>query len=277
MLRAELHAHTNASDGQYTPAELVALAREQGLELLAITDHDTTAGIAPARLAANGQLIILPGIELSAEDGGEDAHMLGYDFDPDDAGLQAALADFRARRDARAREMVARLNALGVPVAWERVDALAAGGSVGRPHVARAMVEAGAVETVREAFDQYLHNGGPAYVARQRLSPEEAIALIHRAGGAAVLAHPGLLANWRAMIERLIPAGLDGVEVAHPKNSADVRLELRGLAARYGLIMTGGSDFHGRAVSDAMLGSITPPDGAVAAIYERAARRKAER
>lgn len=255
----------------------MALARDQGLDLLAITDHDTTAGIAPARLAAGGRLVILPGIELSAEDGGDDVHMLGYDFDPEDAGLQAALADFRARRDARAREMVERLNSLGVPVAWERVEALAAGGSVGRPHVARAMAETGVVETVREAFDLYLHNGGPAYVARQRLSPEEAIALIHRAGGAAVLAHPGLLADWRAMIERLAPARLDGVEVAHPKNNADVRLELRGLAARFGLIMTGGSDFHGRAVSDAMLGSITPPAGAVAAIYERAARRKAER
>jgi len=277
MLRAELHAHTNASDGQYAPAELVALALEQNLDLLAITDHDTTAGIAPARLAANGRLIILPGIELSAEDAGEDTHMLGYDFDPGDAELQTALADFRARRDARAREMVERLNALGVPVRWERVEALAAGGAVGRPHVARAMVEAGAVESVREAFDQYLHHGGPAYVARQRLSPEEAIALIHRAGGAAVLAHPGLLADWRAMIERLVPAGLDGVEVAHPKNDADVRLELRGLAARYGLIMTGGSDFHGRAVSDALLGSITPPTGAVEGITERAARWKTER
>lgn len=274
-MRAELHAHTNASDGQHSPAELVTLAHAQGLDLLAITDHDTTDGIASAQQAAAGRLIILPGIELSAEDR-EDVHVLGYDFDVDDPALQAALAEFRDRREARAREMVRRLAEFGVPVSWERIEALA-GGAIGRPHIARAMVEVGAVESVREAFDRYLYNGSPAYVARQRLSPEEAIGLIHRAGGAAVLAHPGVLTDWRGMIERLAPAGLDGVEVAHPKNNENVRLELRGLAARYGLIMTGGSDFHGRAVNDALLGSITPPAGAVQGIYACAARRKAER
>lgn len=276
-MRVELHAHTNASDGQHTPAELVAMARALGLDLLAITDHDTMAGIAPARLAAAGMLTILPGIELSAEDAGGDVHMLGYGLDPGDSALQTALAGFRARRDLRAREMVERLEALGVPVAWKRVDELAAGGSIGRPHIARAMVEAGTVESVREAFDRYLHNGGPAYVARQRITPEAAMGLIQRAGGAAVLAHPGVLDDWRGMIERLVPAGLDGIEVAHPINNADLRLELRGLAARYGLIMTGGSDFHGRAVSEAALGSVTPPAGAVEAIYARAAQRKIER
>ncbi|HYO88480.1 MAG TPA: PHP domain-containing protein [Candidatus Limnocylindrales bacterium] len=276
-MRAELHAHTTASDGQHTPAELVALARALHLDMLAITDHDSTAGIEPAREAARGALTLITGIELSAEDEGGDVHMLGYGILPEDAALQAALAGFRERRVSRAREIVERLNTLGAPVAWERVNTLAAGGSVGRPHVARALIEAGYAESVRDAFDRYLYTGGPAYVARKRLSPEDAIALIHRAGGAAVLAHPGVLPDWRGMVERLLSAGLDGVEVAHPKNDESVRLNLRGLAARYGLIMTGGSDFHGRAVSNAMLGSVAPPPGAVEGLRARAAQWQAER
>jgi hypothetical protein len=274
-MRAELHAHTTASDGQHTPAELVTMARALGLDVLAITDHDTTDGIAPAHLAAHGSPVILSGIELSAEDDG-DVHVLGYGLNPNDPALQAALAGFRTDRESRARRMVEKLAALGVSVDWERVRVLA-GGSIGRPHIARAMVEAGEVESVREAFDRYLGNGGPAYVARQRLTPEAAIQLIHAAGGAAVLAHPGMLANPRAMVVRLVAAGLDGVEVAHPKNSEAVRLDLRGLAARYHLIMTGGSDFHGRAVSDAMLGSVSAPPEAVAALHARAAEWQAAR
>ena len=274
-MRAELHTHTTASDGQHTPSELVALARGLGLDVLAITDHDTTDGLAPARSAALGAPIILPGIELSAEDG-EDVHVLGYAFDPDDAALQTALAEFRARRVRRARAILDKLVALGVPIAWERVEALAAG-SVGRPHIARIMVEAGYVDSVRDAFDRYLGNGAPAYVARQRLSPEEAVQLIHAAGGAAVLAHPGLLADWRGMVERLIPVGLDGVEVFHPKNGEQVRLDLRVLAAQHDLIITAGSDFHGRAVNDAPLGAMTPPPGTVEALRARAREWQARR
>ncbi len=275
-VRIELHAHTSASDGQHTPAELVAMARALALDVLAITDHDTTAGLEPARAAAAGQLMILSGIELSAEDASADVHVLGYGFDADDYGLQTTLAEFRARREVRARQMVERLAALGAPVDWERVLALAHG-AVGRPHIARALVAAGHAESVREAFDRWLHNGGPAYVARHRLTPEEAISLIHGAGGAAVLAHPGLLPDWRSMILRLVPAGLDGVEVAHPKNDQAVRLDLRGLAVRFGLIMTGGSDFHGRLVNDAQFGSVAPPPGAFEGIQARAAHWHAAR
>lgn len=276
-MRVELHAHTTASDGQYTPEELIALARDLHLDLLAITDHDSTAGIEPARTAARGAISILNGIELSAEDESGDVHILGYGFLAADAALQAALADFRGQRVARAHEMTRRLKALGAPVAWERVQELAAGGSMGRPHVARALVEAGHVESVREAFDRYLRSGGPAYVARERLLPEQAIALIHGAGGAAVLAHPGILPDFHAMVERLVKAGLDGVEVAHPQNDEAVRLDLRGLAARYNLIMTGGSDFHGPAVGAPMLGSVAPPQGAVEALRRRAAHWQAAR
>lgn len=270
MLRADLHLHTTASDGQLTPSDLIQRARAQRLEVIAITDHDTTAGVAEARSADGGALVIIPGIELSAEDNQLDVHVLGYFIDSQNAAFQAALAHFRDDRTRRGQQMVTKLAALGLPVAWERVLALADGGSVGRPHVARALVEAGYVVSVRDAFDRYLHNGGPAYVARERLTPEGAVDLLHRAGGAAVLAHPGLLPDYAAMVERLTPAGLDGVEVVHPKNTETVRANLRALAARHDLVMTGGTDFHGPE-SDVYLGSLTPPPGCVQALQARAA------
>lgn len=271
MLRTDLHLHTTASDGQLAPAELVRLARAQRLDVIAITDHDTTAGLAEAEQAASGMPVIIPGIELSAEDARLDVHILGYGIDAQDAKFQITLAHFRADREQRGQKIVEKLVELGLPVAWERVLALADGGSVGRPHIARALVEAGYVESTGEAFDRYLHNGGPAYVARQRLTPESAIYLIHHAGGAAVLAHPGLLPNYTMMVERLVRAGLDGVEVVHPKNPETVRDNLRALAARHGLIMTGGTDYHGPD-STAGIGSVTLPPGCVTALQERAAR-----
>lgn len=272
ILRADLHLHTTASDGQLAPSDVIRRARDRRLEAVAITDHDTTAGIAEAQAAA-GTLLVIPGIELSAEDQKLDVHVLGYFVDGQNAAFQATLTRFRDDRARRGQRIVEKLAALGLPVAWERVLELADGGSVGRPHVARAMVEAGYVESTHEAFNRYLHNGGPAYVSRERLTPEAAIDLIHSAGGAAVLAHPGLLANYAAMVERLVPAGLDGVEVAHPKNPPILRDNLRALAARYNLIMTGGTDFHGPD-SEADLGSITPPPGCIAALQARATRQQ---
>ncbi len=270
-LRADLHLHTTASDGQLTPSDLIHRARAQRLEVVAITDHDTTAGIVEARAATGGTLMVIPGIELSAEDARLDVHVLGYFIDSQNVPFQAALAHFRDDRVRRGQRIVNRLAELGLPVAWERVLALAGGGSVGRPHVARALVEAGYVASVREAFDRYLYTGGPAYVARERLTPEGAIDLLHRAGGAAVLAHPGLLPDYAAMVERLVPAGLDGVEVVHPKNPETVRANLRALAARHQLVMTGGTDFHGPE-SEAYLGSVTPPPDCVPALQARAAQ-----
>jgi predicted metal-dependent phosphoesterase TrpH len=168
-----------------------------------------------------------------------------------------------------------RLAALGMPLDWERVLAIAEGGAIGRPHVARTMVEAGYVESVREAFDRFLYNGGPAYVARPRLSPEEAVELIHSAAGVAVLAHPGLLADYDTMVRRLVPVGLDGIEVVHPANSENVRLNLRAMAQQHHLIMTGGTDFHGLDIKEGvLLGSITPPEGCVAALQGRASERR---
>ena len=272
-MRVDLHLHTNASDGQHSPTELVTLA--QRFDVIAITDHDTTSGIEEALQAARryGSPEIVPGIELSAEDEGSDVHVLGYFVDTSDADFQETLRRFRKDRYDRGQRIRDKLAALGMPLDWDRVLAIADGGSIGRPHIARAMVEAGYVGTVREAFDLYIGNDGPAYVARQRLTPEDAIALIHRAKGVAVLAHPGLLDDFVAMIDRLLPHGLDGVEVNHPSNPDDVRLQLRAVARKHGLIMTGGSDFHGAAIkADVQIGMETPPDGFLQALKARAAR-----
>jgi len=226
------------------------------LNAIAITDHDTLSGIAEAQQAALGSPVLIPGIEISAEADGEAIDILGYYVQPENPALQTAIARFSVDRLARAQQIVERLNDLGMGVTWERVLAIAGEGVVGRVHIAHALLEAGHVEDVRSAFDRYLGEGCPAYVLRERPSPEAAIALIHGAGGAAVLAHPGLLRNYRTLVERLVPAGLDGVEVLHPANGQTVRANLRGLARAYNLVITGGSDFHYR--TDA-LGAYSPP------------------
>jgi 3',5'-nucleoside bisphosphate phosphatase len=217
----------------------------------------------------SGSPVLIPGIELSAEENGVDVHMLGYHIRAEDAAFQAELVRFRDDRLNRGRKIVERLGTLGMPVKWEAVLRLANGGSVGRPHIARAMIEAGHVSSLAEAFDRFLYTGGPAYVSRERLSPEAAVSLIHRAGGVAVMAHPGLVEDYRAMVERLVPAGLDGVEIMHPKNSQVVRQNLQALAQKYNLIVTGGSDFHRK---EDPIGSETPPPTVLLDLRERAAR-----
>lgn len=281
-MRIDLHLHTTASDGQYSPEALVQRARRSGLSVIAITDHDSVDGLAPAqaeaqRAGALPPLRVLPGIELSAEDDAGDVHMLGYCFDPQSAILLERLADFRAGRYSRGQIMIAKLAELGMPLDWSSVLAHAGTdgqiASIGRPHIARAMIDAGYVSSIDEAFDRYLHNGGPAYVPRTRLTPEEAIALIHSAGGAAVLAHPGALADPLAVIERLTAAGLDGVEVMHPRNDSDMRLNLLALARCHDLIVTGGSDFHGDEDDAAhLIGVENPPADAPSQLEARAAR-----
>ncbi len=283
----DLHVHTTASDGQHSPAVVVARARQQGLSTIAITDHDTTDGIAAAQEAAAvsfppfEQPRIIPGIELSAEDSvydpikgretGIDVHVLGYFILLDAPGFQDALANFKDDRLTRAQAILLKLARLGMPLEWERVLEIAQGGAVGRPHIARALVEAGYVESVPDAFDRYLRTGGPAYIARARLSPEGAVDLIHHAGGAAVLAHPGYIPHYSELIARLIPVGLDGVEIRHPGNNEHVRANLKAIASRHSLIETGGSDYHGEAVKpDIRLGSFTAPEGTLEALQARA-------
>ncbi len=283
----DLHVHTNASDGQYSPEEVIARARLQGLSAIAITDHDTTDGIPAAQEAAAvsfppfEQPQIIPGIELSAEetvfDSGKgretavDVHMLGYFINIKAPEFQDALSRFRDDRLTRAQAILRKLDALGMPLDWKRLLEIAQGGAVGRPHIARAIAELGYVENVPQAFELYLRNGGPAYVARERLSPEGAVSLIHQAGGAAVLAHPGYIHDYSDLVARLVSAGLDGVEIWHPGNNEHVRANLRALAQRYGLIATGGSDYHGEAVKPAIrLGCFTAPEGAIEALQAQA-------
>lgn len=242
---ADLHTHTTFSDGRLSPASLVEKAALRGLGALAITDHDTVAAHDVASLAAARHGIgLITGVELSADFAGRDAHILGYGFDPAHEGLRAHLARFRQARVARAQAMVARLARLGAPITWERVAAIAGSGAVGRPHVAQALVEAGHVDTMAQAFDRFVGEGAPAYVQKAPIHPFDSIRLIHAAGGAAVLAHPGATFT-AADVAELARAGLDGLEVVHPSHSDEMRAHWAAVAARYALVTTGGSDYHG--------------------------------
>lgn len=248
ITRVDLHSHTTASDGRLPPPELARLAASLGIEVLGITDHDTTAAIAEARAAAPPGLEIIAGVEINSEGdadlGGLDVDFLGYYVNPDDAALQERLELIRNARLGRARGMVEKLAALGMPVSWERVLAIAGDAeSLARPHVARALLEAGHVSSLQEAFDKYLHDGGPAYVNRLRATASEAIGLVHRAGGLAILAHPYHNATAH-LIPTLIARGLDGIEVYYPDHTPEQRADLLRIAREHGLLVTGGSDFH---------------------------------
>lgn len=243
--RAELHCHSTASDGTLIPEDLVSLAVQKGLRALAITDHDTTAAFAPAcRAAAPHGLDVVPALEINAEEAGQDVHILGYYVDPDRPALQQALVGLRQARVRRLGEILQRLRDLDVPVREERVLELAGGDSVGRPHVARALVEAGHATDVATAFDLFLGTGRPAFVPRRNLRPCQAVHLIREAGGVAVLAHPGPMVD-EELVLALVAEGLQGLEVYHPLHSMPVRQRLEDLALRLGLLVTGGSDYHG--------------------------------
>ena len=265
--RVDLHAHTHFSDGQLAPDALVALARERGLAALGVTDHDAVDGIEPARAAAPRGLEVVPGIEISSTLEGHDLHVLGYFLDAADARLRERLAAFREERRQRALAILARLRALGVGVEEAEVFAAAGPGVVGRPHVAHALVRAGHVPTLDAAFQRYLGPQGSAYVARPAFRSEDAIETIHAAGGAAVLAHPGMLAP--RLVELLAEAGLDGVEVWHPQHGPALVRRWREAARRLELVPSGGSDFHG-VHRGAGLGDLPVPESTVARLRERA-------
>lgn len=244
-MAVDLHVHTTASDGTGTPAQVVAMAKELALEALAITDHDTVAGVAPALAAGRESgLAVLPGVELGTRFGSREIHMLGYLIDVEDGQLLSVLEMFRRDRKQRLEKMLVRLAGLDLFLQREQVMAEARVGAVGRPHVARALVKTGAVSSVEEAFDLYLGDGRPAYVPRLKYTSEAAIELIRRAGGVAVLAHPGLN-RCDELIPDLIRAGLQGLEVYHPAHDAATTEHYRELCRRYRLVGTGGSDFHG--------------------------------
>jgi predicted metal-dependent phosphoesterase TrpH len=282
-MRIDLHAHTTCSDGTRGPAELVALADAAGLDVVAITDHDTTQGWGQARRAlaeglAAGTLAtlrhVVPGIEISCKIDGIGLHMLGYLFDPDDAALDAALKEVRDSRVHRAELMVAKAVELGAPITWERVREIAGDGVVGRPHVATALVEAGIVGSVSDAFTpEWLGEGGRARVEKLDMDPLTAIKLVRSAGGVAVMAHP---LAWRRgpvvtdeHIAAFAAAGMTGIEMNHPDHGPKERDRVRVLAAELGLVPVGSSDWHGDRKATP-LGAETTDPGAYEALVAAA-------
>ncbi len=273
-MRADLHSHSTASDGTQPPADVMRRAAAAGLDVIALTDHDTTAGHYDAAAALPPGLTLVPGAELSCRMDGHSVHMLGYLFDPRHDELAGELAEIRESRLYRARAMVDRLAGLGVPVSWDQVSEIAGGGVVGRPHIARAMIASGVVQSLDEAFSRdWLGPGGRAYVSRYALDPVKAIRLVAAAGGVTVLAHPrGDKRGWQIpdqVIADLARAGLFGIEVDHPQHNEGERRLLRELAADLRLVPTGGSDDHGE-LTGFRIGSEVAPDGSYDALVGKA-------
>lgn len=269
--RIDLHSHSLASDGQYPAAEVAVLAKRAGLGTWALCDHDTVAGLASgAAAAAREGLRFVPGIELSAFLERREIHLLGHFVDPVHPAL-VAFEDFLAvHRRERVRQIVVRLAALGVQVTEAAIERHSGGKTIGRPHVARAIVETGAAASVREAFDRWLGEGQPAYVQRYRLEAADAVALVRGAGGTVTIAHPGVSKLEVAEVARLAEAGVSGIEVIHPDQNPSVRDKYARAAAASGLVMTAGSDYHGPDVSpDRQLGMVTMDEAALAALEAR--------
>lgn len=276
--RVDLHTHTLVSDGTLSPTALVQLAAKKALAAIAITDHDHVGALdEAAREGGRLGVEIIPGIELSVTHPAGDVHILGYLIDPREPRLAARLAEFRTVRAARGRLIVEKLQAQGVDI---RLEDIPAAESVGRPHIARALMEKRVVSSVKEAFDKWLGDGKPAYVPKAKIEAREAIELLHGAGGLAVLAHPGLLSEKHryAIVRELAALGLDGVEVEHSRHASEERRRLRELAKELDLVETGGSDFHGENKPDVDLGyghggNVRVTYATVEALRARSARR----
>jgi predicted metal-dependent phosphoesterase TrpH len=273
---ADLHLHTSFSDGTYSPRELAAHAKEQQLAAISLTDHDTVEGCAPTALAcAEHGLEFIPGTELTAEADGYELHLIGYLIDPLNPRLLTEMAQFQEVRQERIREMVARLNKINIPLQAEAVFALASCRSPGRPHVGRALVQAGFCANMDEAFERFLKRHRPAWVPKFKISAQSAIELIHYAGGVAVLAHPGLNRN-DDMIPQLVAAGLDGLECFHSKHTTAVCEHYVQLAQELELLVTGGSDCHGLNKGKPLIGTIKLPYIHVRALKAKAAARQSQ-
>ena len=276
MSKVDLHIHSTASDGRLSPEAVVLKAAELGLTTIALADHDSVNGIAPALVAAKAfpQLRVIPSIEISTDVPHGEAHVLGYFIDYTSHKLLATLARFRNSRRKRAQGMVAKLEKLGIHIEWQRVQEIAGSGTMGRPHIAQAMLEKGYITSLKEAFTKYISQGGPAYVKREKMTPVEAVALILGANGLPVLAHPFTINNPETVIIELKAAGMVGIETYYGDYSADKVSRLVSLADRHNLIATGGSDYHGLdAGNETMIGGVDVPTESVERLIALAEQR----
>jgi 3',5'-nucleoside bisphosphate phosphatase len=272
----DLHTHSNRSDGTLRPAEVMVLAAQRDLAGVALTDHDTFDGLEEATTTASELgLDLVPGIEFSAEYDGASLHILGYWVDPDDAAIEAELLRLTATRFRRGEMIVEKLHELGFDISIQRVRELAGGDAIARPHIAEAMVEAGIVADEKEAFDRYISDDGAAYVPKHALQPTDALRLIGEAGGACVLAHPGM---WRGsetvpdeLIEEMAARGMVGLEVRHPDHDEVMRAKYAAIAERLGLVATAASDCHGERYGFRM-GTERTDDETFAELKRRAGR-----
>jgi predicted metal-dependent phosphoesterase TrpH len=277
MSGIDLHTHSDESDGTFTPSEVVRRAAEVGLDVVALTDHDTTAGLEEAAEAAREVGVeLVPGVEFSAEYQATSIHVLCYWMDPSNEELQTELQRLRDDRFRRGEMMIEKLQALGFDISFERVREIAGGGNIVRPHVAQAMVEAGIVADEAEAFDRFIADGGPAHVPKHALDPLDSVDLIGRAGGVCVLAHPGMWGAQSSVPDDLIAAmaerGMVGLEVDHTDHTPEQRSTYRAMAGRLGLVATGGSDCHGTRYDPIRLGSSLCDPEQFAALRARAGR-----
>jgi 3',5'-nucleoside bisphosphate phosphatase len=269
----DLHTHSIASDGALTPGELIARAAERGVRIQALADHDTLLGVAEA--VAEGErrgVRVIPATELNTESEWGDVHVLAYFVDPHDAALEERLRWLRENRGRRIDMMVEKLNALGYAVSIDRVREIARGGSLGRPHLAQALFEAGHVPTFDTAFETLISKTSPAYVSRVGLAPLEAVALVRKHGGVPSLAHPGTVVDLERLLPTLVETGLVGIECYYPSHTPDFTAMCLRLSERYGLVPTGGSDFHGRGEHGSDLGGVFVPPECIASLEAHRAR-----
>ena len=270
MRYADLHTHTYHSDGTRSPKEVVDVAQSHGIDILAISDHDNLAAYYEIKAyAVSRGVTLIPAMELSCAFEGVDVHILAYAFDPVDEQIDRRLRSFRETRQHRGHAIVERLRVLGYELSPHRVDELAGGGAMGRPHVARALVEAGYVASVSEAFDKYLGAGKPAYVEKERFRIAEAVSLIRSAGGVTSVAHPTVYPDHERLVPMLLDSGIDAVEVMHPDVDELNRSRYSNLARFRGRFVTGGSDDHGSVKTSETLGTIRVPETMIAPILER--------
>lgn len=265
MAKGDFHLHSTASDGRLSPTALMELAAKNGVQVLALTDHDSTEGLREAQAAADRLgLRLIPGVELSTDIPGNEVHVLGHFIDWESELFQSTVAGFREGRVGRGMEMVRKLRDLGLMIEWERVLEIAGEASVGRPHVALALKEAGYVETIEEAFDRYIGRNGPAYAEREKLLPEQAVAFINSVGGIATMAHPNYVDDPEPIVASLKEHGLFGIETYYKDYDQALIDKMLRLAEKYDLVPMGGSDFHGLERSNERTpGDIPYPDEAI--------------